>query len=70
VRAEAALIGLQGRVTGRIGPGLVGEVMVQVRGGAEAFIAYAADPDERIAPGALVVVIEYHAPRTVYVSAL
>lgn len=62
------MIGLQGRVTGRIGPGLVGEVMVQVRGGAEAFIAYAADPEERIALGTLVVVIEYHAPRTVYVA--
>ena len=64
------MIGLQGRVTGRIGPGLTGEVMVRVRGGAEAFIAYAADTEERIAVGALVVVIEYHAPRTVYVSAL
>jgi hypothetical protein len=64
------LIGLQGRVTGRIGPGLVGEVMVQVRGGSEAFFAYAAEPGERIAVGAVVVVMEYHAPRTVYVSAL
>ena len=64
------MIGLQGRVTGRIGPGLVGEVMVQVRGGSEAFIAYAAEPGERIAVGAVVVVMEYHAPRTVYVSAL
>ena len=64
------MIGLQGRVTGRIGPGLAGEVMVRVRGGAEAFIAYSVEPDERIAVGALVVVMEYHAPRTVYVSAL
>ena len=64
------MIGLQGRVTGRIAPGLVGEVMVKVRGGAEAFIAYAADTDEQIPVGAIVVVIEYHPPRTVYVSAL
>ena len=64
------MIGLQGRVTGRIGPGTVGEVMVQVRGGAEAFMAYAADSEEQIAVGALVVVIDYHAPRTVYVSAI
>lgn len=64
------LVGLQGRVTGRIAPGLVGEVMVKVRGGAEAFMAYAADPGERIAPGAIVVVMEYHPPRTVYVTAL
>ena len=64
------MIGLQGRVTGRIAPGLVGEVMVKVRGGAEAFMAYAADQGEQIPVGAIVVVIEYHAPRTVYVSAL
>jgi hypothetical protein len=64
------LIGLQGRVTGRIAPGLVGEVMVKVRGGAEAFMAYAADEGERIPVGAIVVVIDYYPPRTVYVSAL
>lgn len=33
-------------------------------------MAYAADSDERIAVGAIVVVMEYHPPRTVYVSAL
>ena len=64
------MVGLQGRVTGRIAPGLVGEVMVQIRGGAEAFIAYAAETGEQIAVGTIVVVLEYHPPRTVYVSAL
>ncbi len=64
------MIGLQGRVTGRIAPGLVGEVMVRVRGGAEAFMAYAAEAGEQIPVGAIVVVLEYHPPRTVYVSAL
>jgi hypothetical protein len=64
------LVGLQGRVTGRVAPGLVGEVIVQVRGGAEAFMAYAAENGEQIAVGAIVVVMEYHPPRTVYVSAL
>lgn len=64
------MIGLQGRVTGRIAPGLVGEVMVKVRGGAEAFMAYAAESGEQIPVGAIVVVMEYHPPRTVYVSAL
>ena len=64
------MVGLQGRVTGRIAPGLVGEVMVQVRGGAEAFMAYAAETGEAIPVGAVVVVMEYHAPRTVYVAAL
>ncbi|HWG26666.1 hypothetical protein [Actinospica sp.] len=64
------MVGFQGRVTGRIAPGLVGEVMVRVRGGAEAFMAYAADTGEQIPVGAIVVVMEYHPPRTVYVSAL
>ncbi len=64
------MVGMQGRVTGRIAPGLVGEVMVRVRGGAEAFMAYAADPEEQIPLGAIVVVMDYHAPRTVYVAAL
>ena len=62
------MIGKQGRVTGRIAPGLVGEVMVPVRGGSEAFHAYAATPGEEIPKGALVIVMDYHAPRTVYVE--
>jgi hypothetical protein len=63
------MVGLQGRVTGTIGPGLVGEVMLKVRGGAEAFLAYPALPDgERITPGTVVVVVEYLPPRTVYVT--
>jgi hypothetical protein len=64
------VVGFQGRVTGRIAPGLVGEVMVRVRGGAEAFMAYASDAGEEIPVGAIVVVLDYHPPRTVYVSAL
>ena len=64
------MVGLQGRVTGRIAPGLVGEVMVKVRGGAEAFMAYAAEVGEEIPLGAIVVVMDYHPPRTVYVAAL
>jgi hypothetical protein len=62
------VIGRQGKVTGRIGPGLVGEVLIAVRGGTEAFYAYPIDPDGEIPTGVLVVVIEYHAPRTVYVA--
>ncbi len=64
------MIGKVGRVTGRIAPGRVGEVMVPVRGGSEAFHAYAADKQETIAPGTRVVVIEYFPPRTVVVSPL
>jgi hypothetical protein len=62
------LIGKEGRVTGKIGPGLVGEVMIAIRGGAEAFYAHPVDPREEIVVGTIVVVVEYHPPRTVYVA--
>lgn len=61
------MIGKMGRVTGRVGPGRLGEVMVPVRGGTEHFHAYSAD-DEEIANGERIVVVEYHPPRTVVVS--
>ena len=64
------MVGSVGRVTGTVGPGLVGEVLVPVRGGTEAFLAYPAVPGERITPGSIVVVEEYQPPRTVYVVAL
>jgi len=60
--------GKVGRVTGTIQPGVLGEVMVPVRGGTEAFIAYAADADDVIKPGTRVVVVEYYPPRTVVVT--
>lgn len=62
------MIGKEGRVTGKIGPGLVGEVMISVRGGVEAFYAYPADRGDEIAVGSIVLVVEYHPPRTVYVT--
>lgn len=62
------MVGRQGRVTGKIGPGLVGEVMIAIRGGVEAFYAYPAIRGEEIAVGDLVVVMDFHPPRTVYVS--
>lgn len=40
------MIGKMGRVTGRIGPVLVGEIMVAVRGGVEAFYAHPAAGEE------------------------
>ncbi|MFE1442759.1 hypothetical protein [Streptomyces sp. NPDC058739] len=64
------MVGLLGRVTGTIGPGLVGEVIVRVRGGAEHFLAYAATGTDRIERGTVVTVVEYLPPRTVYVSAV
>ena len=60
--------GLIGRITGRVAPGHLGEVMVAVRGGSEAFHAYAADTDAVYQLGTRVVVVEYFPPRTVVVA--
>jgi hypothetical protein len=62
------VVGKVARVTGAIAPGTVGEVMIPVRGGVEAFYAYPADGAETIEPGVRVVVIDYEPPRTVTVS--
>jgi hypothetical protein len=62
------MIGKMGRVTGTIAPGKLGEVMVSVRGGSEAFHAYAAEGDDTLKPGSRVVVVEYYPPRTVVVT--
>ena len=66
--ADQRVIGKVGRVTGTIGPGRVGEVMIPIRGGTEAFFAYAADAGDVIEPGTRVVVIEHDPPRTVIVT--
>lgn len=65
---EQEMIGRIGRVTGVVTPGHLGEVMIAVRGGSEAFHAYASDPDQTIVKGTRVVVVEYFPPRTVVVS--
>ena len=57
-----------GRVTGAIAPGRLGEVMVAIRGGSEAFHAYAMDPKGALGTGTRIVVVEYFPPRTVVVS--
>jgi hypothetical protein len=62
------MIGKVGRVTGSVKPGHLGEVMVAVRGGSEAFHAYSSDPEEEIGLGTRVVVVEYFPPRTVVVT--
>ncbi|MGH8905864.1 MAG: hypothetical protein ACRD0K_04975 [Egibacteraceae bacterium] len=64
------MVGRTGRVTGAIGPNRLGEVMVAIRGGSEAFHAYSADSDEEIPRGARIVVVEYYPPRTVVVTPL
>ncbi|MFJ4340737.1 MULTISPECIES: hypothetical protein [unclassified Streptomyces] len=67
---ETSMVGLLGRVTGTVGPGLVGEVIVRIRGGAEHFLAHPAVPKERIEIGTVVTVMEHLPPRTVYVTAV
>jgi hypothetical protein len=61
-------MGKIGRVTSTIVAGRLGEVMIPVRGGSEAFNARAVDNDETIATGSRVVVVEYFPPRTVIVT--
>jgi hypothetical protein len=68
--ADHRLVGKTGRVTGRVGPGRIGEVVIPVRGGTEAFHAYANDKDEEIITGTRVLVIEHLPPRTVVVTPL
>jgi hypothetical protein len=62
------LIGTRGQVTGTVGPGLIGEVLIAVRGGVEAFYAYPADPERKIAIGTQVLVVDFDTPNTVYVE--
>ena len=62
------MLGKVGRVTGTIVPPKLGEVMVQIRGGSEAFHAYATEGEEEIQTGTRIVVVEYFPPRTVVVT--
>jgi hypothetical protein len=64
-------VGCRGRVTsaGAIRPGRVGEVMVSVGGGVQAYLARDAD-GSAIAPGVEIVVVDYEPPRTVVVTRL
>jgi hypothetical protein len=62
------VIGRTGRVTGRVAPGTVGEVTLQIRGGSEAFYAYASDPGVIIEKGIRVKVDDHQPPQTVFVS--
>jgi len=66
--ADHQVVGKMGRVTATISPGHLGEVMISVRGGTEAFNAYGHTPDDHIVRGTRVVVVEYLPPRTVVVS--
>lgn len=67
---DRSLTGKIGRVTGRIGPGTIGEVMLPYLGGTVAFHAYPFDKASGFAVGDEVLVIYYEPPQTVYVDAL
>jgi len=62
------VIGRTGRVTGRVAPGTVGEITLQIRGGSEAFYAYASDPTVIIEKGVKVRVDDHQPPLIVFVS--
>ncbi|MGH9120741.1 MAG: hypothetical protein ACRDYC_02175 [Acidimicrobiales bacterium] len=66
--ADQGMVGKVGRVTGTISEGKLGEVMVEVRGGSEAFHAYATEGEAVLPPGTRIVVVEYFPPRTVVVT--
>ncbi|WP_285243159.1 hypothetical protein [Pseudarthrobacter sp. fls2-241-R2A-127] len=67
---DRSLTGRIGRVTGRIGPGTIGEVMLPYLGGIMAFHAYPYDKTSGFAVGEEVLVIYYEPPQTVYVDQL
>ncbi|MDQ0801329.1 hypothetical protein [Arthrobacter sp. SLBN-112] len=67
---DRSLTGRIGRVTGRIGPGTIGEVMLPYLGGIMAFHAYPYDKTSGFAVGEEVLVIYYDPPQTVYVDQL
>jgi hypothetical protein len=67
---DRSLTGRIGRVTGRIGPGTIGEVMLPYLGGIMAFHAYPYDKSSGFAVGEEVLVIYYDPPQTVYVDQL
>lgn len=57
-----------GRVTGKISPGKLGEVVISIRGGTEAFLAQSFDPKKTYNLGERVIVREYAPPRIVIVT--
>ena len=67
---DRSLTGRIGRVTGRVAPGTIGEVMLPFRGGTSAFHAHPFDKESVFAVGDEVLVIYYEPPQTVYVDEL
>jgi hypothetical protein len=67
---DRSLTGKIGRVTGRIGPGTIGEVMLPFHGGTSAFHAHPFDKTSVFPVGDKVLVIYFEPPQTVYVDEL
>jgi hypothetical protein len=67
---DRRLTGKIGRVTGRIEPGTIGEVMLPYLGGTMAFHAHPFDKTSCFAVGDEVLVIYFEPPQTVYVDEL
>ncbi len=60
-------VGKMGRVSVPISQGVPGEVIIQIRGGSEAYTAYT-DGDEPLAVNSRVVVVEQLSSRTLLVT--
>lgn len=67
---DRSLTGKIGRVTGRVAPGTIGEVMLPFCGGTSAFHAHPFDKKSVYAVGDEVLVIYYEPPQTVFVDEL
>ncbi len=67
---DRSLTGRIGRVSGMVGPGTLGEVMVPFHGGTMAFHAHPYDESSSYPVGDRVLVMYFEAPQTVYVEQL
>jgi hypothetical protein len=67
---DRSLTGKIGRVTGSIGPGRIGEVLLPYLGGISAFHAHPFDKTSVFAVGDEVLVIYFEPPQTVFVDEL
>jgi len=61
-------VGRMGRVSVPIAPGVPGEVIIQIRGGSEAYTAYT-QTEEPLAVNTRIVVVEQLSSRTLLVTA-
>lgn len=67
---DRSLTGKVGRVSGEIGPGTLGEVMLEVRGGTSAYLARPYDGSSVYRTGERVLVMYFEPPQTVFVEQL